>query len=461
MIQSGSSSWRQVFSTLRNPRLLMIFALGFVQGFPWVLAGSVMTLWLQSEGLSRTGVGYFGLVFSVYAINWTWAPFLDRVRLPILYRLFGQRRSWIVLCLAMITVLVWLISQQNPSDNLVLISVLTLGVTIISATQDIAIDAYRIESFAPDDEQMYGHAAAAATSGWWAGYAFIGGAVALYLGGETIGLSWPQVYQCLCLMLLAQIIMVIFIPSPEYGRSEAQEIRRQAYEQQLNLGRFSAWWVVTVVDPFVDFFRRCGWQLAIGILLFVFTFKLGEAFLGRMSLLFYKEVGFSTEQIGTYSKLIGGMTTVVFSFMGAAISARYGVIRGLFIGGISMAGSNLMFSVIALAGPSESLLLATILVDGFTAAFATVAFVSFISYFTSRTYTATQYALLASLGNFGRTTLSASSGQLVDGLHGSWALFFVITALMVIPGLCLLWWISRRMKSRSVTDSIESSNQAE
>ncbi len=434
-------------------RVLIIFFLGFCQGFPWVLAGSVMTLWLQQEGLSRSGIGYFGLVFTVYAFNWLWSPLLDRVRIPVLHRLFGQRRSWILLCLSVILTATFLISLQNPSENLVLLSVLALIVTTFSATQDVAIDAYRIESFDSSDEKMYAYAAAAATSGWWAGYGFIGGAMALYLGGEKIGLTWPQVYQSLCVVLLVQMLLVTTIREAAFSKLDLQQQASTRYREYLGKDAIMNWLAVTLVEPFVEFFRRCGWKLAIILVLFVFTFKLGEAFLGRMSLLFYKEVGFTTDQIGTYSKLIGGGTTILFSFIGAAINARFGVIRGLMIGGITMAASNLLFSVIALYGPDETLFFITILVDGFTAAFATVAFVSFISYFTSRTYTASQYALLASMGNLGRTTLAAFSGAMVDGLHGAWALFFVITALMVVPGLLLLGLISRMMRRRQVTES--------
>lgn len=408
-----------------------------------------MTLWLQQEGLSRSGIGYFGLVFTVYAFNWAWAPLLDRVKIPLLHRLFGQRRSWIILCLFIIFLATLLMSLQNPTQNLVLLSLLALIVTTFSATQDVAIDAYRIESFAIDDERMYSFAAAAITSGWWAGYGFIGGSLALYLGGENIGLSWPQVYQCMCVFVLIQILVVMLIGDPSYGRPEqadayAQHSNHSGWDKVMN------WFATTLFEPFIDFFKRCGWQLAFFLILFIFTFKLGEAFLGRMSLVFYKEVGFTTDQISTYSKLIGGGTTILFSFIGAAINARFGVIKGLMVGGISMAASNLLFSVIALQGPDETLFFITILVDGFTAAFATVAFVSFISYFTSRTYTASQYALLASMGNLGRTTLAAFSGVMVDGLHGAWALFFVITALMVVPGLIMLAFIGRILKKRNV-----------
>ena len=172
----------------------------------------------------------------------------------------------------------------------------------------------------------------------------------------------------------------------------------------------------------------------------------GEAMLGRMSLVFYGEIGFSAEQIALYSKFFGGIVTAVFSLMGAVINTRFGVVKGLFVGGVAMASSNLLFALMAVTGPDVNLLLLTMLVDNFSAAFATVAFISFISYFTSRTYTGTQYALMSSVSNFGRTTLAASSGVVVDSLGGDWALFFILTALMVIPGLLLLLWIGKQIQ---------------
>jgi PAT family beta-lactamase induction signal transducer AmpG len=167
-----------------------------------------------------------------------------------------------------------------------------------------------------------------------------------------------------------------------------------------------------------------------------------------MSIVFYKEIGFSNSDIATYSKLIGGWLTIAFAITGGIINTRLGIIKGLFIGGLAMASSNLMFAWLASTGPDPQLFAAAVVVDGFTSAFATVTFVAFISYLTGHTYTATQYALMASLGNLGRTTLSAFSGELVDYLQGDWSLFFVLTALMVIPSLLLLCWIAYLMHKK-------------
>jgi PAT family beta-lactamase induction signal transducer AmpG len=175
-------------------------------------------------------------------------------------------------------------------------------------------------------------------------------------------------------------------------------------------------------------------------------FKIGEAFLGRMSVVFYKEVGFTNEQIGEYTKMLGWIATVVFTLIGSAINVRFGVLKGLMVGGIAMGASNLMFALIAEVGPVEWLFAATIIVDNFTTAFSTVAFVAFLTALTGRAFSATQYALLASLGNLGRTTLASFSGTMVDGLDGNWSLFFVITFLMVIPSLVMLWMLRDKLE---------------
>ena len=209
-----------------------------------------------------------------------------------------------------------------------------------------------------------------------------------------------------------------------------------------------AHWVAEYfVRPFKEFFDRCGFRLAFAVLIFLLVFKLGEAMLGRMSLVFYVEVGFTTDQISFYQKFFGGLVTAAFAILAAMVNTRFGVIRGLFIAGVAMAAANLLYALIALVGPSVNLLMLTLVIDNFFVAFSTVAFVSFVSYFTSRTYTGTQYALMVSISNLGRTTLAAGSGALVDFLNGDWAFFFVLTSLMVIPGLCLLLWVGKLMTS--------------
>ncbi|WP_369177537.1 AmpG family muropeptide MFS transporter [Candidatus Thiodubiliella endoseptemdiera] len=441
--------------TYLDKRMLFIFLNGIASGFPWVIIGSAMTLWLKDAGLTRTAIGFFGSVFAVYSINWLWAPLLDRVQIPILTKRFGQRRSWLLVLQSLLLLLIIAISFTDPKNSLVWVSLLALLVAIVSSTQDIVIDAYRIDAFSLAEKDKLPATAAMATSGWWVGYGFLG-AVALYL--SDFGQDWSSVYLIISIFVVGFILNTLWLDEPESQREVVQEQAQKEYENLLgghNLWqKISAWFLSTAVEPLKDFFVRFG-KTALVILLFIVFFKIGEAFLGRMSLIFYKEIGFTTGEIATYSKLAGSVLTVFFSILASIITVHYGLVRGLMISGIAMASTNLIFSYLAFVGPDTTVFAMAILLDNFTAAFSTVAFVAFISHLTNRAYTATQYALMASAGNFGRTLFAGGSGWMVDSLEaqewvemlgGEWVVFFAITALMVVPSLIMLTWISRKFK---------------
>ncbi|MCK8083306.1 MULTISPECIES: MFS transporter [Vibrio] len=428
-----SLSWMQTFRSYLDKRLLWVFMLGCSSGFPWVLIGSNMSGWLKDAGLTRAAIGYFGSVFAVYAINFLWAPLVDRVKLPVLHAILGQRRSWIFFCQTIVLVGTLFIAGVNPAENLAFTSMLALAIAIASATQDIAIDAFRIDTFPKSEASKLPQASAMAVMGWWTGYSLPG--YLAFINADSIG--WNGVYYGMAGVVVVLMLFTLFVGEPNTQREALQEQAQQRHNKVIG-SKVVAWFSVTVLEPFYDFFKRNGVQVAITLLLFVFLFKIGEAFLGRMSITFYKEIGFSNEQIGHYSKLIGWGATIFFTLVGSVFNVKFGIVRGLMIGGVAMAASNLMFAWIAQAGPSETLFLATIIVDNFTTAFSTVAFVSFLTLLTGQAFSATQYALLASLGNFGRTTLASFSGELVDYLN-DWSTFFILTALMVIPSLIMLY----------------------
>ena len=451
-------TWRDTLKSYLDRRLLWVFLLGCASGFPWVLIGSNMSGWLKDAGLSRTAIGLFGSVFMLYAINWMWAPLIDRVKLPFLHRVFGQRRSWILLMQTVMLVCTFLIANTQPALNLWLTSALAFCIACASSTQDIAIDAFRIDSFNTNEKTKLPQAAAMSVMGWWTGYSLPG--YFAFINADTIG--WNGVYYGMTAIVLLLIVFTLSIKEPEPLRDQLQADAESHYATRLNKNKNSAlvWISVTLIEPFAEFFRKNGVKTALTLLLFVFLFKIGEAFLGRMSIVFYKEIGFSNEQIGYYSKLFGWAVTLLFTLVGSAINIRFGVIKGLFIGGLAMAGSNLMFALMAQVGPNENLFLATLIVDNFTSAFATIAFVSFLTFLTGRAFSATQYALLASLGNLGRTTLSSFSGSMIDWIEGfswlqsiswlnPWSFFFILTTLMVIPSLAMLIGLREHFKKIS------------
>ena len=435
-----------------------ILLLGIISGFPWVLIGSSLSLWLKEDGLSRSTIGWAGLIFGVYALNFLWAPLIDRLRVPYLTPKLGHRRAWIVMSQALIFVCLLGWSLTDPGVHLWGVIAIGLVIAIASATQDITIDALRIEQIGTDEGQSMAAGAAVAVAGWWTGYK-LGGVVALNTAEvfQSAGVEnyWQMTFLVLGLMIIACNIALMFVPElPPTDRAAAQSTDDRVIASKLGFGggtgHVVAWLVGTVVGPLMSFFRRNGFAIAVAILGFIFLFKIGEAFLGRMSIVFYKEIGFSKSDIALYSKGIGWVTTVVFTLLGGLFAIRIGLVRAMFLSGILMAVTNLMFSWLAWAGPVESLFAAAVLLDDLAAAFATVTFVAFISMLVDRTYTATQYALLASIGTAGRTLFASSSGALVDWLDGDWGIFFIITALMVVPSLICLWVLRHRLTAMLV-----------
>ncbi|HEX21859.1 MAG TPA: MFS transporter, partial [Chromatiales bacterium] len=452
-----TASLRETLRVYRDVRFGKIFLIGIISGFPWALIGSAMTLWLKDEGFSRSAIGLFGVVFAVYAINFLWAPLIDRIHIPLLSARLGQRRAWIVLMQIVIGVSMVGMFFVTPDQQLWWVAALAVVIATASATQDITIDALRIELIGKDEQTQVAAGAAMATGGWWTGYN-VGGAVALYLAGYYQGLgignAWQLVYVSLVAIVVVCNLGLFWVREPSGRRRRARQTQddekmRNAMARlgvsRSRWGRALSWIAGTFSMPLVSFFRSNGVKIAFALLGFIFLFKVGEAFLGRMSLVFYQEIGFSKAEIATYSKLVGWITIFVFAVIGSLINARIGLVKGLFVSGIAMASTNLLFAWLALVGPEIWLFAAAVILDQFTTAVSTVTFVAFISQLADRAYTATQYALMASLGNLGRTTLSANSGIVVDWLDGNWALFFVITALMVIPSLFLLALLSRRL----------------
>lgn len=492
------------------------------------MIGSAMTAWLAEEGLSRSNIGFFGFIFVAYSINFLWSPLIDRVSIPGLGARLGQRRSWIFLMQLGIATCCWFIADAQPGTELAYAKLVAFALALASATQDIAIDAYRIDSLPEGDAKLMSAGSAMATSGWWTGFAGLGALPLILVDFEQ--LNWADVYQLMAFATLALAGITLLSPEPssrsrENAQNNSTETYRSVIQTQkpgyvralilalcgalglvawmilgfpglgtevsnlwyganilvlallgvfigrslLSLNRASlghsavhnggagigfsqsvlAWLLVSFVEPLAEFFRRNGVQLALSVLLFIFLFKIGEAFLGRMSIVFYKEIGFSNTDIALYSKLVSWWVTIGFSLLGSVVTIHYGILRGLFIGGLAMAASNLMFAALALMGPSEAMLVSAVVVDGFTTAWSTVAFVAFLSMMCNRAFTASQYALMASLGTLGRTFMASYSGWLVDALGGNWVVFFGITSLMVLPSLWFLYRIRHRLRALS------------
>ena len=512
---------RQTLTYFRDRRLLSIFCFGIASGFPWVMTGSAMNGWLKDEGLSRSSIGLFGLIFVTYSINFLWSPLVDRIKIPFITKMMGQRRSWILFTQLFIVLATLQLSQVNATNNLNLMALFGLLIAFFGSTQDIAVDAYRIDILSEKDSNYMAAGSAMATAGWWTGFSGLG--VIPFILVDQPNWDWPSVYLVLTAIMAILMITAFVVREPISDREKSHKAIEHNYlkalpsqghrplaiililplilisiiyantgypiwpeqlisneyrftfitvfvvvllflfSQQLSqlnktvrnsehisakheiekVHRLAAWLLTTLVAPIQEFFDRNGTRLAISILLFIFLFKIGEAYLGRMSIVFYREVGFSNTDIAYYSKMINWATTIVFSLIGSVFTIRYGILKGLFIGGIAMASSNLLFAVMAIVGPDKLLFACTVFVDGFTSAWGSVAFVALISVLCNRTFSASQYALMVSLGTFGRVMLGSYSGVLVDWFDGNWALFFILTAFMVIPSLLFLYSIRK------------------
>ena len=448
----GNPMTGNYFSGYRDVRMARIFLLGFISGFPWVLIGSALTLWLKEDGLSRSTVGFAGLIFGVYAVNFIWSPLIDRIRVPWLAARLGRRKAWILLFQLVILCALALWSGLDATDDLTLVVATGLVIAIASASQDIAIDAMRIEQARPDEARTMAAGAAVTTVGWWTGFK-LGGAAVLFIADalQKAGVEayWQTSYLFVMLIIVAMNLLLLMVYEPAPATPPAAD-------QSAPPPNHSAAWRAAavqikhaVITPFWSFLAANGMRIGLAILAFVFLFKIGEAFMGRMSIVFYREVGFSKSEIGVYSKGLGWLVTVAFTLLGGYLSMRLGGWRALFIAGIAMAATNLMFTLLAWVGKVDWLFALAVVIDDLAAAFATVAFVAFISLLVDRRYTATQYALLASIGTAGRTVMAGASGWVVDALDGDWGLFFIITALMVIPSLILLLLLRRVLQQRA------------
>ena len=402
MIEIKKQSLSETFSVYFDKRMLKILLLGAISGFPWVLIGSSLSLWLKEDGLSRSTVGWAGLIFAVYAFNYLWAPLIDRIQIPYLTKKIGHRRGWIVLMQILILISLFLWSVIDPSENLALVISVGLLIAIASATQDITVDALRIEQISENEGKSMAAGAAMAVVGWWSGYK-LGGVLSLFSADflENLGFQnyWQLTFLILGILIILMNIGLMFVNETD---STERQIN-QKENDQLIAGKFQnsnfltktiTWISGTISGPIISFFKKNGFQIALGILGFVFLFKVGEAFLGRMSIIFYKEIGFSKSDIAIYSKTLGWITTVIFTLLGGLFVIRSGVLKAMFLAGILMASTNLLFSLLAWSGKSEILFAIAVIFDDIAAAFATVAFVAFISLLVDRTYTATQYLSL-------------------------------------------------------------------
>jgi MFS transporter, PAT family, beta-lactamase induction signal transducer AmpG len=441
-LQNGTVSWGEALRVYTRPQVITMLFLGFAAGLPYLLVFSTLTLWLRDVGISRSAIGFFGWVGITYSIKVLWAPVVDRLKLPFLTNALGQRRSWMLLGQLGVMAGLAVMVLVDPQVSLAGIAVCALLVAFSSSTQDIAIDAFRIES-AADEYQ------GAMSASYMYGYRLamlVAGAGALYIKGWS---DWSVAYLTMAVLMLVGVFTVLLISEPEHRvlpvTTEMEEgLKHRLHADRSGLWhRLEAWFVGAVMAPFVEFFKRNGsWALL--ILAFIALYRLSDITMGIMANPFYLDIGFSIKEIADVSKVFGFFMTLAGLFLGGLLVVRYGIFRPLLAGAVMVAITNLLFAQLATVGADLTWLALVISADNLSAGFSNTAFIAYLSSMTNRAYTATQYALFSSLMTLPGKFFSGFSGVIVD--VSSYQVFFVYAALMGLPAIILAWLLWRHAR---------------
>jgi PAT family beta-lactamase induction signal transducer AmpG len=435
--------WLEAAAAYKHPRVLAMLFLGFSAGLPFMLVFSTLSAWLREVGVERATIGMLSWVGIIYSIKFFWAPVVDRLRLPLLHRLLGRRRSWMLLAQAGIAIGLYNMAHLDPVGHLGAMALLALLVAFSSATQDVAIDAWRIEAV---PQSMQGVMAAAYQLGYRIAI-MVASAGALWIAADF---GWTAAYTAMAVMVGIGVVTTLVIAEPEprvAQQSLAQEQRvidwleRKAHWPEA-FRTAGSWFVGAVVCPFVDFFTRYGTRLAVLMLAFIASYRLTDFTMGVMANPFYLDVGYTLKEIAAVAKGYGVVMSILGTILGGVAVARLGTVKSLVIGSLLVIGSNLMFMTLAFQkDPNLVGLAAVISADNLAMGVAGTALIAYLSSLTSASYTATQYALFSSMDALPGKLLMGTSGFVVDAVGYPW--FFVYTSSLGIPALVMLYFLSR------------------
>jgi PAT family beta-lactamase induction signal transducer AmpG len=434
-------SWLEALAAYRQPRVLAMLFLGFSAGLPLLLVFGTLSGWLAREGVDKSTIGHISWVALLYGLKFIWSPLVDHLKLPLLNPLFGQRRSWMLLAQTGIVFGLLLMAGSNPQVQLPILVYSALLVAFSSATQDIAIDAWRIEAM-PIETQ--GAMAATYQTGYRLGMLLAGG------GAFTMAhyYSWSLAYTVLAMCMAIGIITTLLIPEPEHVISRntwKQEEKVIAFLERSahlpkSLREIYAWVTGAIICPFTEFFVRNG-KYALLILLFIGLFRISDITMGIMANPLYVDIGYSDLQIGLVTKTIGPVITILGAIFGGMLVIRYGMMPILLLGAILVMTTNLLFALLAIL-PADTLYLSIVIgADNLSGGLAGSAFIAYLSSLTNRAYTATQYALFSSLMLLPAKFIGGFSGDVVDAF--GFVPFFIYTALLGIPAIILISYLIR------------------
>ena len=412
--------WVEAASVYRDRRVLLITLLGVSSGFPLGILGDPLSAVLILNGMSKETIGYFGLLGIPYAVKFLWAPILDRFRLPLLTRLLGRRRGWIVAMQIALMCAIGTLSGVDFAREILAAALITFAIAFFSASQDIVIDAYRVEIL---EERQLGAGAATVVLGYRFGQVGVA-AMGLFVASAF---GWTVAFILMAGFAIVGVIAVLLCAEPhEIGEMSKSRSRGLEFKK-------------LVVEPLTDFFARPGWAHIFGVIVF---YKLGDAVLSVMQTPFFIELGFTLPEIAGVKKVIGFAALMLGGLIGGALVAGLGILRSLLFCGLLQASTNLVFVYQAWAGHDVFVLGLTVAAENIATGMGAAAFVAFLSSLCNRAYTATQYALLTSVFGGVRTVLSASSGWLADRMD--WISFFVLTTVLALPGMYFVWYLMRR-----------------
>jgi PAT family beta-lactamase induction signal transducer AmpG len=427
------ASWRDGLAVYLQRRVLIVLLLGFSSGLPLALSGSTLLVWMRESGVDLGTIGLFALVGTPYTLKFLWAPLVDALHVPLFTRAFGRRRGWLVFSQLLLIVAILLLALTDPARSPLFVALGALLVAAASSTQDIVVDAFRVESL-PESEQAAGMASyvAAYRVGLLVSTA---GALFIVSGFESTGIprasAWMWGYVAMAAMVLIGTATAIAATEPEQSaRAEAATGAETAFVRVLH----------AATGAFSEFLTR---KDALAALAFVVLFKFTDAFSGTMTAPFVIDLGFTRNDYATIVKGVGLAATLIGGFAGGFVARRYSLAKSLWIGGALQAVANLSFSWLALSGVNEWALAFAITAENFTSAIGTVIFVAYLSALCRNPlHTATQYALLTALSAVGRTYLSSGAGYVAKAV--GWPLFFVICVFVAVPSLILLAWLQKR-----------------
>jgi len=442
-------AWLRALRVYREPVVLRMLLLGFSAGLPLLLVFGTLSFWLREAGVDRSTIGFVSWVALAYAFKWVWAPLVDHLPLPWLTRALGRRRSWLLA--AQVVTIAGLIGMAltDPAQDLHRLVAFALLTAFASATQDIALDAYRIESAGVEKQAAL---AAAYQTGYrvamiWAGAGALAVAARFDLNEATYEfMPWTIAYLVMAASMTVGIVTTLFAPEPQiHAVADAQRNATPLPADASAVERAQAWLRRAVVDPFADFLRRYRWH-AVLLLALIATYRISDVVMGVMANPFYKDMGFTKDEVAAVSKVYGVVMTLAGAFIGGVISLRIGVLRTLFLGALLSAATNLLFAWLALRGHDLKFLIFAVSADNLSAGIASSAFVAYLSGLTNVAYSATQYALFSSVMLLLPKYLAGFSGLYVDTF--GYVNFFVATALLGVPVLLLVWLAARSRGER-------------